>query len=407
MSAGCTGAMRGRVLHLTLDTPGSSVNVVTTAVAEELQRALKAGLPAGARAVVLHSAKGGSFINSPRLLLAAMTRPDGPGPPPAYPLPRARGWPKRSAASPAASSRLDFDGLPGPERDLAQEYLRLARLPFAPGYRLEEGLGAETSSFWETVGTEAAKHAMAFFFVRQAAKAYAIGSASYERPRRLSLSVAPSSPPLRELRRILSERRLPGIELRRTGTLAFAKGKVAGAFTCAIGGPRAGGDCTALLPFPDGPVPAIEIVPAAAEVLPWRRGAPLFQILEQAGFAPVVTRAKDRFVSERLIAAFHGAVANAPARGALLEFGYRLPASLALKLRPGGSGSLLGERVAVALAAECLRALDEGALAHPSQADLLAHVLFGFPVARGGLLRHAASGGSPVARGAARILGRA
>jgi len=521
MSAGCTGAMRGRVLHLTLDTPGSSVNVVTTAVAEELQRALEAGLAAGARAVVLQSAKRGSFINGAQLLLAAMTRPDGPGAQRAYalrrcytalaaaPVPtiavvegncygcglelaltcdyriardsydahfymtelrdyaivpffggtqrlprllglregmnvllgervdarqalriglvdrvapiggvakevrsflsmlRARGWPKRSATSPAASSRLDFDGLPGPERDLAQEYLRLARLPFAPGYRLEEGLGAETSSFWETVGTEAAKHAMAFFFVRQAAKAYAIGSASYERPRRLSLSVAPSSPPLRELRRILSERRLPGIELRRTGTLAFAKGKVAGAFTCAIGGPRAGGDCTALLPFPDDPVPAIEIVPAAAEVLPWRRGAPLFQILEQAGFAPVVTRAKDRFVSERLIAAFHGAVANAPARGALLEFGYRLPASLALKLRPGGSGSLLGERVAVALAAECLRALDEGALAHPSQADLLAHVLFGFPVARGGLLRHAASGGSPVARGAARILGRA
>src|SRR5262249_6429466 len=111
---------------------------------------------------------------------------------------RARGWPKRSSTSSAAPARFDFDAIPGPERGLAREYLRLARLPFTPGYRLEDGLQAETSSFWGTVGTPEAKHAMAFFFVRQAAKAYAIGSASYERPRRLSVSVSSTNRPLRE-----------------------------------------------------------------------------------------------------------------------------------------------------------------------------------------------------------------
>ena len=130
-------------------------------------------------------------------------------------------------------------------------------------------------------------------------------------------------------------------------------------------------------------------------------------MLEQAGFAPIVTRPRDGFVTERLISAFLGAVGGAPARRALLEFGYRLPAKLARRLRPGGTGIGLGDRVAAALAAECVRALDDGALEHPAQADLLAHALFGFPVMRGGLLRHVAAGGSPAARDAARVLGRA
>jgi hypothetical protein len=45
-------------------------------------------------------------------------------------------------------------------------------------------------------------------------------------------------------------------------------------------------------------------------------------------------------------------------------------------------------------------------LTHPSQADLLVHLLFGFPVARGGVLRHVASSDSATAAGAARVLGR-
>jgi hypothetical protein len=121
----------------------------------------------------------------------------------------------------------------------------------------------------------------------------------------------------------------------------------------------------------------------------------------------VVTRAKGRFVSERLLDVFRAEVGSAPARRALLEFGYRLPASLARKLRAGGPAGRIAERVSLALAAECVRALDDGSLPHPSQADLLVHVLFGFPVVHGGLLRYAASSASPIAREAARILGRA
>jgi len=319
---------------------------------------------------------------------------------------RRRGWPKRRPPPPRTGAPPELAGLPGPERPLARECLRLATMPFARGYRLEHGLREELASFWRSVGTKESQQAMSFFFVRQAAKAHAIGTVAYERPRRLAVSVDPANARLRALRDLLSRRRLPGIELKRRGELAFAEAKVPGAFTCTLSGPRTDGDCAAFLPFPADALPAIELVPSGAEA-PWGQGSPLFQVLEQAGFAPVVTRARDGFVSERLIAAFRGAVGRAPARAALLDFGFRLPASLARKLRPGGSGEELGDRVAEAIAAECVRAFGRRELTHPSQADLLAHVLFGFPVQRGGLLRHAASGRSALASDAAHILGRA
>ncbi len=148
---------------------------------------------------------------------------------------------------------------------------------------------------------------------------------------------------------------------------------------------------------------------------PWLQGAALFQLLEQAGFAPVVTRGRDRFVTERLLEAFAAALGGAPqarARAELLAFGFRTPASLWRRLKPrtgvGGPrlrGDLAG-RVVLALAAESIRALDDGALRHASQADLLVNLLFGFPVVRGGLLRHASAGNSALARDAARVLGR-
>src|SRR5256885_17134309 len=97
--------------------------------------------------------------------------------------------PSRSAFAARGWFTPDFARLPGPERPLAREYLRLARLPFTRGYRLEDGLRAETSRFWATVATEEAQHSMAFFFVRQAAKAHAVGSASYGRPGRLAIAI--------------------------------------------------------------------------------------------------------------------------------------------------------------------------------------------------------------------------
>ncbi len=520
MTAGCSGALRGGILYLTLDSPGSSVNVVTPALAAELEARLERGLAGGARAVVLQSGKRGSFVNGASLLLAASTRPDGPGAERAYGLRRAyatlaaapvptiavvegncygcglelaltcdyriardsydthffmtelrdyaivpffggtqrlprllglrramevllgervdarralriglidrlapigavktevrsllsslrrRKWPKRRSDHSRASSAPDFARLPGPERPLATEHLQLARLPFTRGYHLEDGLREENASFWRSVATDEARHAMSFFFVRQAAKAHGIGSASYERPGRVALSVHKDNPSLQKLARILSTRRLPGIELRTAGTLTFAAQKVRGAFTCLLGaGPRSGADCAALLPLPGEALPPIELVPATDE-RPWAQGAALFQVLEQAGFAPVVTRATDRFVSERLIDAFRNAVGSDPAQQDLLEFGYRLPQAIAHQLRPGGSGGGIAERVSAALANECIRALEEGALTHPSQADLLVHLLFGFPVSRGGVLRYVASGASGIAPDAARVLSR-
>jgi enoyl-CoA hydratase/carnithine racemase len=518
MSAGCTGALRRGILYLTLDTKGSSVNVLTPAVALELERELRAGLAAGAQAVVLQSAKPGSFVNGVGLLLAASSHAEGAALErartlqrcyerlAAAPVPtiaavegncfgcglelaltcdyriardsydtrfympelrdyafiplfggtqrlprllglgpgmlvllgeridarraarmglvdrlapaegaraevrsllselRAKGWPKPERRVPGGSAPPKLRELPGPERRLGRECLRLARMPFQRGYRLEDGLQAELASFWRSLSTKQSERAMSFFFVRQAAKAHAIGSASYERPGQLSLSVETHTAPVRKLARILSRRRLPGIELKRHGAIAFATARVPGSFTCVLGGPRTDAECAAFLPFPDEAVPVIELVPSTAE-RPWRRGSPLFQVLEQAGFSPVVTSASDRFVSERLLDVFQDATASAPARSALLEFGYRLPSAMRRKLRSGTTRGL-AERVSVALAAECIRALDAGELTHPSQADLLAHVLFGFPVVHGGLLRYVAGGRSGMSRDAARILGR-
>src|SRR2546423_1503975 len=313
MTAGCTGALRGGVLYLTLDTRGSSVNVFTPAVALELERELQAGLAAGARAVVLQSAKPGRFVNGVGLLLAASSHAQGAAMERAHalrrcyerlaaaPVPtiaaiegncygcglelalacdyriardsydthfympelrdyafvplfgatqrlprllglraamevllgervdarraariglvdrlastqgvagtlrsllselRARRWPKRPPEPRAISGAPAIDALPGPERRLARECLRLARPPFARGYRLEAGLREELASFWSSLGTKESERAMSFFFVRQAAKAHAIGSAAYQRPPRPAIAVARPTPGLPQL----------------------------------------------------------------------------------------------------------------------------------------------------------------------------------------------------------------
>ncbi len=518
MTAGCTGALRGGILHLTLDTRGSSVNVFTPAVALELERELRAGLAAGAKAIVVRSAKPGSFVNGGGLLLAAASHSeaaaleraravqrcyealaaapvptiaaiegncygcglelaltcdyriardgsdthfympelrdyafiplfggtqrlpallglrqamrlllgervgareaariglvDSTAPARAYDAAlrsllsrlKEQGWPKRERRVHRPGPPPSLEGLPGPEERLAHECVRLAQLPFSPHYTLQAGLRAELASFWSSLGTNESERAMSFFFVRQAAKAHAIGSAAYRRPRRLGIAVEPRTPALRTLLRILRDRPLPGIELGRKGTIAFSARKVPGSFTCTLGGTDAGGDCAASLPFPDEQVPAIELVPADGE-FPWRRGAALFQVLEQAGFAPVVTHARGRFIAERLIEAFRRAAGSSPARESLREFGFRLPRALACGVRPGSTAGIV-TRVVQALVSECTGALDRGELAHPAQADALAHALFGFPVVHGGLLRYAAEGSSPASRAAARVLGR-
>ncbi|GAC1343394.1 MAG: hypothetical protein NVSMB23_17180 [Myxococcales bacterium] len=390
MTAGCTGEVRGGILTLTLDTVGSSVNVFTPAIALELEAALARGLAAGARAVVLRSAKPGSFVNGVGLLLAASSHSQEAAMErartlqrcyeslAAAPVPtiaaiegncygcglelaltcdyriargtydahfymselrdyafiplfggtqrlprllglaagmrlllgervparealriglidalapaagvdrtlrslladlRARGFPKRPDRGPVrrgspAAAAAAVARVPCPARALARECLRLARLPFRRGYRLEDGLREELASFWRSIRTPHAERAMSFFFVRQGAKAHAIGSASYERPRRLSVGVDARTPALRTLLRSLRARPLAGVAVTagraRGGSddrarLAFAPEKVDGLFTCALGPGATDADCRAFLPFPGMPIPPIELVPA-------------------------------------------------------------------------------------------------------------------------------------------------
>src|SRR5688572_12499723 len=72
---GATSArLQSGVLHLSLDLPASAINVLTTAVAVELEAAIRYGLHAGARAIVFKSGKQGSFVNGAQLLHAASLR---------------------------------------------------------------------------------------------------------------------------------------------------------------------------------------------------------------------------------------------------------------------------------------------------------------------------------------------
>lgn len=70
--------VRGDVLWLELDTPGSSVNVFGPEAATELHRAISSLPREGVGAVVLASRKPGSFVNGARLLFAnALASPRG------------------------------------------------------------------------------------------------------------------------------------------------------------------------------------------------------------------------------------------------------------------------------------------------------------------------------------------
>ncbi|HJQ83628.1 MAG TPA: enoyl-CoA hydratase/isomerase family protein, partial [Candidatus Binatia bacterium] len=67
-------AARDGVLTLTLDTPGSPVNVFNHETARQLLDVMAGVSPANTRLIVFESAKPGSFINGVGLLLAQATR---------------------------------------------------------------------------------------------------------------------------------------------------------------------------------------------------------------------------------------------------------------------------------------------------------------------------------------------
>src|SRR3989442_8800242 len=93
---------------------------------------------------------------------------------------RARRWPKRPPEPRAISGAPAIDAPPRPERRPARECLRLARLPFARGHPPAARPPQEPASVRSSLGTKETERALSLFFVRQAAKAHAIGSAAYQ-----------------------------------------------------------------------------------------------------------------------------------------------------------------------------------------------------------------------------------
>jgi enoyl-CoA hydratase/carnithine racemase len=65
--------LRNGVLHLSLETPGSEINIFNQDAASSLQNCL-ASLDFSVRAVVVHSAKPLSFLNGAQLMAANMIR---------------------------------------------------------------------------------------------------------------------------------------------------------------------------------------------------------------------------------------------------------------------------------------------------------------------------------------------
>jgi len=65
---------RNGILYLTLDTPGSEVNVICRATAMQLESCMRRVSPADTGAVVIRSAKTNSFVNGAQLMLAQAAR---------------------------------------------------------------------------------------------------------------------------------------------------------------------------------------------------------------------------------------------------------------------------------------------------------------------------------------------
>jgi hypothetical protein len=115
----------------------------------------------------------------------------------------------------------------------------------------------------------------------------------------------------------------------------------------------------------------------------------LITFLCRLGFTPVVTRRLGRPVSERLIDAFVRGGGNLRSvQVELQHFGFdALPRVLLAARRRPSTHEDAATAVVAELLAEGLRALSEGAVRHPAQIDLLARLLFGFPLHRGSLFR--------------------
>jgi enoyl-CoA hydratase/carnithine racemase len=369
--------------------------------------------------------------------------------------PRVLPWTGGRAAARRAQERVEsrIRTLPEPEQPLARECAGLIALPFAEGYQAEQGYAAETSAFLTSISTDESARAMGFFFIRQSAKVHSLGTSEYRRPPRMRVELALRGPAAR-FGDLLRARPLAGVEYLPVpdgaeplpaaaaasqpapmtvvfaGTGGAAVPSRPGALHCTVVVASGSGEPSGLLGVTGRSPGALVYVPvmddelrAAELVLPpgqqdkedqpddeaRARIVALFQFLEHCGLAPVITRARERFLTDDVLEAFERPVQEALAAGisredlqaALSRFGFgRVPAPLASPAggsaarppdRDGGGGPEADEvvtRIVLGLGLLALCALDDGIVDHPSQVDLLVHLVTGFPVRKGGLLRY-------------------
>jgi enoyl-CoA hydratase/carnithine racemase len=267
--------------------------------------------------------------------------------------------------------------------------------------RESERTKLEIDACAETVTTPASIKAMSYFFVRQASELISAGEAGPLLQRRFAIGFD-SARATDRLRRILEARPIAGVTYGGKKPNLILGTQVGVAYgectdTTAVATAH---EATLYFPFPPEDDIACEVaLPKHAPGPP----AGLIPFLGLAGFTSIVTRPSDAFVSERLIDAYREAAGDARA---LSAFGFLRPLrSLGVTARPARMKAPV-IRVLAHLLAESLRCLDEGALEHRAQADVLARVLFGFPLHRGSLFQMLeAPEGEAIADAIARILG--
>ena len=263
---------------------------------------------------------------------------------------------------------------------------------------------AELRAFAATVTQPDTKRAMSFFFVRQMARAAALGSTERRAPALRLLP--PRTPALAPLARALALP--PGAVAAEARARTLSVGTRAGLRVHL--GPAAAPAAPAapvelLLAEPQARLVEVAVGPGGEA-----EAREVARTLEWAGLEPVLTRPRAGFALARLARAWEGALAQLQLRGlsreavaqALWAVGFpRSPAELRAawqgkaprrsRANPARTRAAPGafEALCAALVRECAALLDDGTLLHAAQADVLVQGLVDFPLEEGSLLQYA------------------